>query len=401
MPSIDRYLYEPLDAQDAIRLIILYPATDKEAPLSCSIIQRRPPSTRPLDYYAVSYAWGEHHLSSTLEIKCNDASSKSLRITPNVDALLRYLRASDEIRYWWIDAICLNQGNDVEKAEQIPAMGRIFSQARQVYIWLGPEDELTAKMFKFFRKVSTLPDMDEVEMEKRVLTLLVATLHRTCRDQFARLAAFFDRPWFARRWVIQEACLARKAIVHCGSCSLSLSVLSSAATRIQKTSLASYPIKMMSNLWRPVTRLGILELLWNFHEAICLEPKDRVAALFGLVSEENRFHLDYSLHWTELYKQVAVSAFSSDNTDLGLQVLLHLFEFGQVSEKENTSYPSWVPDWRKSRRRLLPYSSRVRSTDTHENYPTSPGQSEKAFLIFRKNALQVCWNALTGEPRGR
>ncbi|KAH7193813.1 uncharacterized protein B0J16DRAFT_336049, partial [Fusarium flagelliforme] len=280
-------------------------------------------------------------------------------------------------------------------------MGSIFSQAQQVYIWLGPEDEVTAKMFKFFRKVSKLPDMNQAEMEKRVLTLLISKLNRTGMNAFARLAEFFNRPWFSRRWVIQEACLAREAIFHCGSYSLSLSLLSLAATRIQKTTLASYPIKMMSNLWRPVAKLSILELLWNFHEAICLEPKDRVAALFGLVSEDNRFRLDYSLDWTELYKQVAVSAFSSKNNDLGLQVLLHLFEFGQVSRKENTSYPSWVPDWGTSRRRVLPYSSQVRSTDTHENYPISPGQSDKATLTFQQNALQVRWNASTGGPRGR
>ncbi|KAJ4122732.1 hypothetical protein NW768_010173 [Fusarium equiseti] len=400
MPPLDKYTYEQLTAKNAVRLIILDPATNQHAPLSCCIIQRHL-STQPLDYYAVSYAWGQHQFSSTLEIRCNDASSRLLSITPNVDALLRCLRAYDTTRCWWLDAICLDQENDREKAEQIPAMGSIFSQAQQVYIWLGPEDEVTIQMFKFFRRVSKLPDMDKAEMEKHVLTLLVSTLHRVCKDQYTRLAEFFNQPWFARRWVIQEACLAREAIVHCGRYSSSLSLLSLAAARIQKTTMASYPVKMTSNLWRPVAKSSILELLWTFHEAICLEPKDRVAALFGLVSEENRFRLDYSLHWTELYKQVAVSAFSAENNDLGLQLLLHLFEFGQVAEKDNASYPSWVPDWRKSRRRLLPYSSQIRSTDTHENYPTSPGQSEKATLTFQQNALHVRWNVSTGEPRVR
>ncbi|KAK2669006.1 Heterokaryon incompatibility [Fusarium oxysporum f. sp. vasinfectum] len=400
MPSLNRYFYEPLSAQDAVRLIVLYPATDQEVPLTCSIIQHRL-STQALGYYAVSYAWGKHQFSATLEIKCDGTSSSSLRITPNVDALLRCLRASDETRCWWIDAICLDQENDAEKAEQIPAMGRIFAQAQQVHIWLGPEDEVTAKIFKFFRKVSQLPDMNQAEMEKRVTILMIYKLCRTGIRERDRLAEFFNRSWFSRRWVIQEACLAREAVVHCGRYSSPLPLLSLAATRIQNTDIASYPIKMMANLQRPVMELSILELLWNFHDAICLEPKDRVAALFGLVSEDNQFRLDYSLHWTELYRQVAVSAFSSNNNDVGLQVLLHLFEFGQVFEQDNASYPSWVPDWRKSRRRLLPYNSRVKGTDTHENYPASPGQSEKAILNFQDNTLQVHWNASTGGPRGR
>ncbi|CAG7555882.1 unnamed protein product [Fusarium equiseti] len=115
MPSLNKYVYEALGAQDAVRLIILDPATDQEAPLSCSIIQRTL-STQALDYYAVSYAWGRHQFSSTLEIRCHDASSRSLRITPNIDSLLRCLRASDETRCWWIDAICLGQENDLQKA---------------------------------------------------------------------------------------------------------------------------------------------------------------------------------------------------------------------------------------------------------------------------------------------
>ncbi|KAJ4022606.1 hypothetical protein NW766_001648 [Fusarium irregulare] len=74
-------------------------------------------STQALDYYAISYAWGHRQFSFTLEMRCNDASSRSLRITRNVDALLRCLRASDETRLWWIDAGCLDQENDREKAE--------------------------------------------------------------------------------------------------------------------------------------------------------------------------------------------------------------------------------------------------------------------------------------------
>ncbi|KAJ4022814.1 hypothetical protein NW761_014962 [Fusarium oxysporum] len=381
MPSLNRYFYEPLSAQDAVRLIVLYPATDQEAPLTCSIIQHRL-STQALGYYAVSYAWGKHQFSATLEIKCDGTSSSSLRITPNVDALLRCLRASDETRCWWIDAICLDQENDTEKAEQIPARGRIFAQAQQVHIWLGPEDEVTVKIFKFFRKVSQLPDMDQAEMERRVTILMIYKICRTGIRDRGRVAEFFNLSWFSRRWVIQEACLAREAIFHCGRYPSSLPLLSLAATRIQNKDIASYPIKMMANLRRPLIELSILELLWNFHDAICLEPKDRVAALFGHV-------------------QVAVSAFSSNNNDVGLQVLLHLFEFGQVFEQDNASYPSWVPDWRKSRRRLLPYNSRVKGTDTHENYPASPGQSEKAILNFQDNTLQVHWNASTGGPRGR
>jgi hypothetical protein len=100
----------------------------------------------------------------------------------------------------------------------------------------------------------------------------------------------------------------------------------------------------MENLRRPTTKRTILELLWIFHEAGCLEPKDCIDALFGLVADDHRFHLDYTARWTELHKQVVSGIFGLGNNDTRLQVLLHLFEFGSVSLPENIAYPSWVPD---------------------------------------------------------
>ncbi len=87
----------------------------------------------------------------------------------------------------------------------------------------------------------------------------------------------------------------------------------------------------MANLRRPTTKLSILELLWNFYEARCLLPKDRIAALYGLVSEEYRVHLDYTAHWTGLYRQVVTSVLRVGNNDTRLQVLFHLLEFGSIS----------------------------------------------------------------------
>lgn len=165
--------------------------------------------------------------------------------------------------------------------------------------------------------------------------------------------------------------------------------------------MADYPIKVMANLRRPTTKLTILELLWHFHEARCLDPKDRIAALFGLISKEHRFHLDYTAHWTELYNHVVSGILRNGNNDIRLQVLFHLFEFGAISLLEDIVYPSWVPDWTQSRRRVLPYYSRIRNTDTYETYPTSPGHSAKATVVFQDDALQIHWAESISRLRAR
>lgn len=74
MSVLNKYHYEPLCAENAIRLIMLDPASYEEAPLSCSIIQRRR-LAQTEDYFAVLCTLGKPDFSRILEIKCDDGIS--------------------------------------------------------------------------------------------------------------------------------------------------------------------------------------------------------------------------------------------------------------------------------------------------------------------------------------
>lgn len=41
----------------------------------------------------------------------------------------------------WVDALCIDQGNDGEKAVQVGMMGEIYRDARRVRAWIGKRDE--------------------------------------------------------------------------------------------------------------------------------------------------------------------------------------------------------------------------------------------------------------------
>jgi hypothetical protein len=41
----------------------------------------------------------------------------------------------------WIDAVCIDQGNNEEKTQQVGIMKEIYRCATQVLIWLGKEAE--------------------------------------------------------------------------------------------------------------------------------------------------------------------------------------------------------------------------------------------------------------------
>jgi hypothetical protein len=45
-----------------------------------------------------------------------------------------------QVSHLWIDAICIDQGNNAEKAAQIPLMGEVYSRAGRVLAWLGAEE---------------------------------------------------------------------------------------------------------------------------------------------------------------------------------------------------------------------------------------------------------------------
>lgn len=49
---------------------------------------------------------------------------------------------------YWIDQICINQGDSSEKNRQVPLMGEVYSKAGIVKAWLGEEAEDGEKAFR-------------------------------------------------------------------------------------------------------------------------------------------------------------------------------------------------------------------------------------------------------------
>lgn len=61
----------------------------------------------------------------------------SLKITHSADTMLRYLRKGKDSRRLWVNAVCINQCDVVEKGPQIALMDRIYERAVEVHLGLG------------------------------------------------------------------------------------------------------------------------------------------------------------------------------------------------------------------------------------------------------------------------
>jgi len=87
-------------------------------------------------YTALSYSWGNPEITETIIL-----DGEQFQVTVNLYAALRNLQREHEDTVLWIDAICINQNDNVEKSWQVQQMGDIYQQAIMVVIWLGPADD--------------------------------------------------------------------------------------------------------------------------------------------------------------------------------------------------------------------------------------------------------------------
>ncbi len=161
-------------------------------------------------YEALSYTWGTSKQERS--ISCG---SESIAITANVAIALAQLRKPDKPRTLWVDQICINQDDVDERNKQVALMGRIYSKARNVIIWLGeeePDDELAFKFVPIF--LSYLPPLSAGHGVTRRGLVARQAMPIVGSPGWIALSRIFSRPYFRRSWIIQEVALARHAVVH-------------------------------------------------------------------------------------------------------------------------------------------------------------------------------------------
>ncbi|KAF7505917.1 hypothetical protein GJ744_012452 [Endocarpon pusillum] len=225
--------YIPLPHARAFRLLefpkVLLPTTE----LRCKLrtVDFDAPDRPP--YTALSYSWSN---SSTTElppdsdldplltnvIVCDDGL---LRVTENAHAAISEMRWRGSAGLYWIDGVCIDQGNPAEKSEQVAFMGEIYKEADRVIVWLGPDEEDDRKAFEVIEDLrgghaTNIRRLIYAYMQKNrfqdpdqyfQLSLAAAVI-----PIYSSLLAFFARSWFQRLWIIQEAVLAKSLWFICG-----------------------------------------------------------------------------------------------------------------------------------------------------------------------------------------
>ena len=80
----------------------------------------------------------------------------TVEITSNSYQALHALRSTLGSISIWVDSICINQGDEVEKSIQIPLMGDLYARARPAYIWPGVGNKATDRAMDCIKLASYL-----------------------------------------------------------------------------------------------------------------------------------------------------------------------------------------------------------------------------------------------------
>ena len=240
------YVYQPLPTKNSIRLLELVPSIDKSR-VRCSL------KTFELEdaptFKALSYTWGHSEITikrpltsardvlaqcvsrhqdarppdheddvETLgrarrhRIICDD---RLLKVTGNLRDALYMLGNSINMplmpkipTYYWVDALCVDQQNVLERNAQVARMSDIFHRASGVVVWLGREDEFTADALEVIHKVSAIPETDWSSVPYTSFYDSAEGTHSSKPDlsyhDWLGFIALINRPWFRRAWVSDD-----------------------------------------------------------------------------------------------------------------------------------------------------------------------------------------------------
>ncbi|KAM3079139.1 hypothetical protein ACMFMF_004067 [Clarireedia jacksonii] len=324
---------------------------------------------KPARYTALSYVWGAPIFDCN--IKCN---SQDQKITKSLFSALRHLRRDDYSVMLWIDQICINQMDTAERERQVQIMSLIYRRAWNTVIWLGEEAEGSHRAFVTLESVATtlqyaafLPPEEGFSNVK---------LPEARSELWEELWKLFERPWFRRLWVIQEAVISPVPYIVCGEVLVSWEKLTGWCAIIKEIGLVAWLRRRFED--RPdqtpsgceicasmknsneisVSNRVLITALIDTRYAQATDPRDKVYGLLGFC--KHSIKPDYSKEVSTLYREATLpymlDAIESAKKQLkpgvasGLKALEKVFRvFSCVDGQSSLSgLPSWLPDWSQS-----------------------------------------------------
>jgi hypothetical protein len=185
------FVYSDLEPNE---LRLLSPVLSSDNEDLCFNVSHVPRYKAP-PYTAVSYTWGDFEPTGVIYL-----NGQAFKIRLNLWSCLHYLNPYSREGLWdhiWVDAICINQANDLERNAQVRLMDKTYTNARCVSVWLG-----------------LVPFLEGYQYQTSGLEP-TRTLDRKGFNWEDSIDDLANRPYWSRVWVIQQVLLGLSVQLFC------------------------------------------------------------------------------------------------------------------------------------------------------------------------------------------
>jgi hypothetical protein len=310
-------------------------------------------------FEALSYVWGRRRdpVVATFEGEAGECLG-SIELGKNLATALRHLRYKDKERVLWVDAISINQNDDIERATQVLRMSSIYQDCSRVVIWLGPEKHNIGLLFSELAHIGA-------QIEKTTNGLIMSSPDTTDFDWWqsdvpvsfsdevwSAMKKLGDRSWFHRLWTVQEAIMAnRESIMQSGDAVISWPLFRRAVACLlhkNEMPMARISISVMRSVAKNPIGVTLEHTLDAYQARLCSDSHDKIYGLLAILPTRfaSEIKPDYEQPVNELYKSCFLASIKAlDRWELR----------GRPRNPDEDTCPSWVPDLSEAD----PYGRRV------------------------------------------
>ena len=366
-PPRKLFEYSSLDSEE-IRLLKIRPGSGNLSGDLITIRLSDVDSTSPIEYEALSYFWGVKRPTKVIQINYDFW----LWIKPNLEDALRTIAKRPMESLLWIDAICINQDNNLEKNHQVQLMKLRYQRAQGVLVWIKSPGFISSESKIFTTTTEALQQLanahrlgrdskwlahylESMSLELNQHASALELLHVKNIKLWHVLVRFFDHDWWRRVWVRQEIAMSQNATVLCGNSTVDWKDVAAVShwLKLFWTDLDSKTREggtkhrsgvysgedlefFRQTLEREGYGLDFLTMLNHARNCEASDPRDIVFAILGMIKESQDICVDYNQPVAEIAKQAFRKLVSESG---GLESLI----FSQ-NPQCNGGIPSWAPD---------------------------------------------------------
>lgn len=338
-------------------------------------------NTEPI-YHALSYTWKDDDVKEDGFEYTISLDGIAVPVSRNLYLALKQFQqfATSDGDYFapfpvgtmlWVDALCINQSDMVERSHQVRNMRKIYQNAEIVNIWLGLEFEGCQLGMKLAMGIEEhIRGLGSITAPYEWLDPMIHAMYgdKSLKPSWTALQKIHLAGYWRRLWVIQEIVTNLRTYVHVGPLTTHLMPLLTTGQSIVQASIVALKPTQWEQQYVASFQTGaimqdrfafsdkeyeghdLLDLLVRYRHHRSSDPRDKVYGLIGLAklhgSNFRQLNVDYDLSldavMTQTARHIIESTKSLDILTYAESGLSHCSEDG---EDLHAALPTWVPNW--------------------------------------------------------